>query len=163
MRIVIFGLIILASGLIGYEFKKKYIEQKEILEFFKNLFEYIYLNISVYKNNISEIINNYLIQQNNKNAKYFKIFLKKDNLYEFDKKIIDTYIYNQDAKLTVNSYIDMLGSENIESECVKLKGVLSCVESYLKITSNELRQKGDLWFKICLVVGVVVVMYLIRK
>ena len=81
MRLLIFSLIIMFSGLIGYEIKKRYLEQKRFLIYLRSFLDYFQLNISIYKNNISEIINNYLIQQNNKNAKYDKIFLKKHKIY----------------------------------------------------------------------------------
>ena len=80
MRVYVYFFIIIIFGLIGYEIKRKYIEQKNILLFFKSLIEYLKLNITLYKSNVDEIINNYKIMQNNKNAKYVNLFLKNNNL-----------------------------------------------------------------------------------
>lgn len=160
MRLVVFVTIILLFGFIGYEIKRKYIEQKEFLKFFKSFLDYFYLNISIYKNNISEIINNYLIQQNNKNAKYVKIFQKNNNLYEINKKIINDYIYSDELKLILDSYLNGIGKSDIKSECEKTKAVLKSVDIHLEKTTEDIKSKGDLYFKICLVIGVVVVIVL---
>ena len=61
MRLCIFASIIFLSGLVGFEFKKKYVEQRNFLEYLREFLDYVVLNISVYKNDMSEIINNYLM------------------------------------------------------------------------------------------------------
>jgi len=158
MRLLIFGLIIIFSGLVGFEIKKRYIEQKRFLNYIRNFLEYFQLNISIYKNNINEIINNHLIQQNNKNAKYSKIFLKKHNLYSFNMENINQYIYNTDLKTSFKLFIDNIGKLDEFGEKEKIINIKNLIDAEINKTTEEIKNKGDLYFKLCLAIGVVLVL-----
>lgn len=160
MRLGLFILIIFFAGLIGFELKRKYIEQRNFLIYIKSFIEFLNINISIYKNNLNEIINIYLIQQNNKNAKYNKIFCKNNNLYAFNKEIIDKYIYEKDLNSAINLYLTNIGNFNVENECVKLNAINKLIEKYIFKSSEDIKSKGDLLFKICIVIGIVIVIFL---
>lgn len=160
MKLIIFGLIILLFGALGYQVKLKYKKQKETLQELKKFLEFLHLNISIYKNNIDEIIKMYLIQQNNKNAKLVNNFLKNNKLRVFDTKNTELNLYNENAKLAIKTYFDNLGKGDLKSECDNCKSLLSQLEIWIKETEVDLKIKGDLLFKIMLAIGVVVVIIL---
>lgn len=160
MRVYIYFLIILIFGLIGYEIKRKYIEQKNTLLFFKSFIEYLKLNITLYKSNIDEIINNYKIMQNNKNAKYVNLFLKNSNLNANIVKNINKCIIEKDVKYLIETYFFNLGKENIDGENKKAETILKSINDSLLRINKEIKTKGDLYFKLMLALGIVVVILL---
>ena len=160
MRLYIFFLIIFLFGLIGFEIKKRYIEQKNTLIFLKSFIEYLKINISLYKSNIQEIINNYIIMQNNKNAKYTNLFLKNNNLNAINIKNIKSNIYNKDLKIILETYFLNLGKENIDGEMKKTESILKVLDDMILKTNEEIKLKGDLYFKILLSIGLVLVIIL---
>ncbi len=160
MRLYIFFLIIFLFGLIGFEIKKRYIEQKNTLIFLKSFIEYLKINISLYKSNIQEIINNYIIMQNNKNAKYTNLFLKNNNLNAINIKNIKSNIYNKDLKIILETYFLNLGKENIDGEMKKSESILKVLDDMILKTNEEIKLKGDLYFKILLSIGLVLVIIL---
>ena len=160
MRLVIFVLIILFAGLVGFELKRKYIDQRNFLVYLKEFIEFLNINVSIYKNNLDEIINIYLIQQNNKNAKYSKIFQKNDKIHSFNKEIADKYIYEKDLRLQINLYLSSIGRLNSENECIKTEQINNTLEKYILKSSEDVKNKGDLLFKVCVVIGIVIVIVL---
>jgi len=160
MRVYVYFFIIIIFGLIGYEIKRKYIEQKNILLFFKSLIEYLKLNITLYKSNVDEIINNYKIMQNNKNAKYINLFLKNDNLKANIVKNINNYFDDKDIKVLIEIYFFNLGKEDIVGENKKAEVILKSIDESLKRINKEIKTKGDLYFKLMLALGVVMVVLL---
>lgn len=160
MKLIIFGLIIISFGALGYQLKLKYKKQKETLLELKSFLEFMHLNISIYKNNIDEIIKMYLIQQNNKNAKYINNFLKNNILGENNTKNIENNLYNENIKLAINTYFSNLGKSDLKGECDKCNSLLGQLECWIKETENDLKTKGELFFKIMLAIGVVVVIIL---
>lgn len=160
MKFVIFGIIVILAGLIGFEIKRKYVDQKNFLEFLINFLNYSHMSISVYKTNIDEIINNYLIQQKNKNAKYINIFTKYTKNYTINQQKIEKYIYDNELGLRLTAFFEMFGKMNLEEECINIKSILKTIEVYNMKTIEEIKTKGELYFKISLIVGVVIVILL---
>ena len=92
MRILLCFFIMIFFGMIGYRFKLK---QRREIEFYNYLNEFTMFcksNISLFKNNMVNIIDSYIITQENKNANYNK-FLNGlgGNDYEFEQKRIDDF------------------------------------------------------------------------
>ena len=160
MRIYILVLIVIIFGLLGFEVKRKYVEQKQILLFLKTFIEYLKLNITLYKSDISEIINNYIIMQNNKNAKYVNLFLKNNNLTQINIKNIRNNVLCKDLKFIIESYFLNLGKENIDGENKKAELVINILNEKINKSNEEIKLKGDLSFKIILSLGIVLVVIL---
>ena len=160
MRVYVYFFIIIIFGLIGYEIKRKYIEQKNILLFFKSLIEYLKLNITLYKSNVDEIINNYKIMQNNKNAKYVNLFLKNNNFNANIIKNSNNCFNDKDTKNLIETYFFNLGKEDIVGENKKAEVILKSINDSLAKINKEIKTKGDLYFKLMLALGVVMVVLL---
>lgn len=156
MKFLVLFLILIVSGLMGLLIKNKYKNQKEILEFISNFLDYLYLNISIYKNNIIDIINNYKIQQKNKNAKYVNIFQNLNNIQLFNENFVKNYFYNIDYFDQIKLFFNSLGTNIKEEECEKIKQLNETIKGYIIKTNEDVKTKGDLYFKLCLTLGVVI-------
>lgn len=156
MKLVLMICIVFISGFIGLMIKNKYKEQTEFLIFIKSFLEFAKINISLYKNNTDEIINNYIIQHNNKNAKFIHLFQKFNNLSQFDEKIIDVYVFDKYINLQIKNYFKELGNSKREFECEKINYIEMVVNEAIAKTRDELKTKGDLYFKLSIAIGVVV-------
>lgn len=148
--------IIFCFGFYGYANKIKYVKQKEFLIFIRNFLEYLYLNISIYKNNLTEIINSYKIQQINKNAKFDDFFQNNDNFSKFNEKIINKYIYDSLSLTILKELFLDLGKANKEIECEKIKNVVKFLEKEIEETEVDVKVKGDFSFKILLCLGLLI-------
>lgn len=156
MKIIIIVCVLLVSGLLGYMIKLRYKEQTEFLQFIKNFIDYTLLNIGIYKNNLNDIINNYIIQQNNKSAKYIKIFQKSNNLYYFDLKNINEYVADNCFALELKSFFNNLGKFDKDNEIEKIKNMLLLLNGKIQNSEIQEKEKGDLYFKLALAVGIVI-------
>lgn len=154
MKLFLEILVVILFGLVGFSVKYKYIAQKEFLLFIKNFIEFLEINISICKDNINEIINSYLIQQNNKNAKFVNFFRKNDILSQFDEKIIQDQVYDVNLKNYLIAYFLNIGKSNQETEIQNAKHILRLIESGIDKTNEEIKTKGDLYFKIWLAIGI---------
>lgn len=155
MKIVIV-LIIVLFGLIGLFVKSRYTNQVKLLRELKNYFDFLLVNISIYKNDLSKINNNYLIMQNNKNAKFDKFFRKNDNLCDFNEKIIDEAILREDWRVQIQVLISGLGKSDKELECEKIKSMTSYLSGWISEAEKDAKEKGELYFKIWLGIGAVI-------
>lgn len=160
MKTLLFACIVFCFGLIGYMVKMKYKNQKEFLVHIKSFINFLELNISVYKNNINEIINIYLNQQNIKNAKIDKFFRKNDILSCFDEKIINSEIYDKDLRNYLLLYFSGLGKGDKDSEINNAKNIKGIIDFYINKTNDEIKTKGDLYFKLLLFLGLTICLIL---
>lgn len=156
MKYIILFLILIICGLVGLSVKNKYKRQKEMLEFLSMFLDYLYLNISLYKNNINEIINNYKIQQKNKNAKFVKLFQNFNIFQPVNEDFLKLHIYNEECFAAIKLFFDTLGTGTKEDECEKIKQLNLGLKSYILKTNDDIKNKGDLSFKIILAIGVMI-------
>ena len=155
MRFFCLIAIFFISALIGYLIKKKYVRQFDILNELNNFIDYLYPNVSIYKNNLQEIINCYLIQQNNKNAKSGKMFLKNNTLYCFDIKKIKYEICDTNTINGIELFLNNIGKMDLVNECNKIKEFKTVLNEYIVNAKKELNEKGDLYFKISISIGLI--------
>lgn len=156
MKLILLIVIIFVFGLIGYLVKCKYIDQKEMLIFLEDFIIYLKTNISIYKNNIEEIVNSYKINLNGKNAKFCNFFLKNNNLTTFNEKLITNRIYNKNLQNYLIIYFFRLGKETVDYEIQNANKILELIKTNISVTEEEIRLKGDLYFKIWLSIGIAV-------
>lgn len=155
MKLVIIVCIIILSGVVGYWIKLKYKNQKDFLVFIKNFLEFALIGVDIYKNNLQEIINNYKFQQKNKNAKYVKFFQKTANLQPFNVNFVDEYIFDGVYLVEIKNFFNCFGKMDKESESEKIKKQITSLESMIRISEKLEKEKGDLYFKISLAIGVI--------
>ena len=156
MKIILSSAVILLFGLIGFFYKQKFKEELFMYCYIKKFNKYYQSNITLFKNNIVEIINKYIIMQNNKNANYNKIFIKNNNIFSINKEFLDKYILNKlDSDLIIN-YFNNLGKYEYNYEIKKLEEFDEFLNLKIKNIEDDIKNKGDLYFKILLAIGAVV-------
>lgn len=154
MKILIIFCVV-CCGIIGFIVKNRFVMQVKFLMWYKTFLENLLLNISIYKNNLTQIINNYLIMQNNKNAKFVNFFQKKDNLQAFNTKILDDYVLPEEWRMQISAFVNELGKADVLIECEKIKGNINFISQCIQDSEKDVKEKGDLYFKIWLAIGII--------
>ena len=155
MKNLVIVFVVLCFCFMGYLIKQKYKNQKEFLMEVKDFLEYFKANMSVLNNSVVEIINSYKIIQNNKNAKCFNLFQNNENLVKFNAKTLEKYIYNENLAVILKNYFEDFGSKTHDFELEKLNNVLGFLGDSIQKTEEEIKSKGDIWFKILIAIGLV--------
>ena len=89
MKLVLVLIIMSVSFFIGQVYKKKLKSEYDFLIYLKNFSEFLKSNINLFKNNLVEIIDSYILLDENKNAKFMQIFQKKGEIYEISQENIE--------------------------------------------------------------------------
>ena len=155
MRYFCLIIIFIVCALIGYQIKNRYRQQCVLLNQIDSFIDFLYPNINLYKNNLSDIINNYLILQNNKNAKNYKIFHKNNNLYQINNVNIDDIICNKIVKSNLELFFNNIGKLDLDGECERIKNFRKELNKYIINAEKDLKEKGELYFKISLSIGLI--------
>ena len=160
MKIFLPLFIIIIFGFIGYAYKSKLNNEYQFLKYINSFYEYYVANLALFKNNIVEIIDKYIIMQNNKNAKYNKIFIKNNNLYNFDKEFLQNNISNKLVSDYLFSYLKNIGTNEYEYEKEKNNEFKIYLNSKIYECDTKIKTDGNLYFKLLLSIGAVVAILL---
>lgn len=155
MKIILCLFILIFFGCIGYGFKYK---RKRENDFYNYLSEYASVcksNISLFKNDIVNITDNYIITQKNKNANYNKIFVKSGNVYQISMDFINKYVTDKKDTEIIYNFLNQLGTNDYEFEKKRIQEFLDYLNGKSKNFEN-LMKSADLKFKVMLAVGAVV-------
>lgn len=145
---------------IGYLIKNKYKKQKVYLETIKDFLEYFKSNMFDCKNNIVEIINSYKLLQKNKNAITEDIFENTEQIFKFNNKFAEIYVFDECLLNIINKYFTDIGSQCYVFENEKLDSFLKILSNYIEKTNLEIKTKGDLLFKIFISLGLILAIVL---
>ena len=156
MKIILIISMITTSGLIGINIKNKYQNEYLFYKFLKDFHQYVVSNITLFKNNIVEIIDNYIIMHKNKNAKYINLFLKNSNIYTYNKEFLNKYITNSENSFIILEYLNNLGKGEYLFEKEKIDNFSVLLDKRIEDSSYELKNKGELYFKLLLAIGSIV-------
>ena len=156
MKILKVILIVGITWWIGYNKKHKYIKQKKILEDLIEFISYYRNNISLFKENILKIINDFNIMQKNKNANYIELFIENNGIYSINRQLLNNCIYDAKIFNIIENCCSGLGKSEYDYEQEKLNIFQNILLSELKNTDYDLKQKGDLFLKIMISVGITI-------
>lgn len=156
MKLILISSMIFIFGVIGYLYKNRFIKQLATLKTLKNYLLYFKDNLVLFKNNIEEINFNYIITHKNKNAKDCLIKLNNRNKYAINLKILQNNIFNNELFLTIEKYFAVQGGSEYVYEEKRLEEFLKTIEREIKHTEEDVKMKGDLFFKLMLAIGAVV-------
>lgn len=156
MKICLVIIIIVLFGIIGILYKRKLEDEYYFLKYIQDFNNYFSSNVVLFKNNIVEIIDNYIIMQKNKNANFCNLFLKNGNIYEFNEKILKSYISSNDTKELIKLYFKNLGKNEYSFEKEKLNEFNVILKQKIDESYNNLKNKGDLYFKLLLAIGAII-------
>ena len=152
--------IIIAFGIVGILVKKKYERENEFYKFLKNFHQYYISNVSLFKNNVVEIIDNYIIMHKNKSANYIKIFAKSNNIYQFNHEIIERNIIKKEDAVIVLNYLNNIGKGEYVFEKEKIYEFSKYLDVKIDESLIDLKNKGELYFKLLLAIGAVIAIIL---
>lgn len=156
MKILLVILIVVLSGWVGYRYKLKHIKQLNALKEILNYSNYIKDNLTLFKNNIEEININYINMHKNKNANNIQINQNNVNNMQNYLQILQKDIFELELKMLIQNYFNQIGKSEYEFEFDKIKNFIAVIENKIKIAEENKKQKGDLYFKLSLAVGVVI-------
>ncbi len=155
MKILIVILIVFGFGMVGFLFKQKLQIQKELLVEMKNYIEFVKTNIVIFKTNIHEINNKYIITHKNKNANNIKIYLKNSNEIIFNIEKIKQLFIGYDFVGVVVQILNDIGAGDFDFENQKINQALIILNDMILKKDNEINNKGSLYFKLWLWMGAV--------
>ncbi len=156
MKYILIVSIVIIFGYIGFKQKQKIINQKKLVE---NIIEYITFynsNLSVFKTNLFEINSKYIIMQNNKNANNTSFILKNGNLYQYNYEFLKKSLLNLTELNLICTYFNEVGKFDYDTEKAKSNEILKVLSGAKQRLQNEIKSKGDLYFKLLLAIGAVI-------
>lgn len=145
----------ICSWIVGYSYKQRFIEEEKLLLLIKEYLGFLKTNIVLFKNNIIDINNQYIIMHKNKNANNYKIYLKNSSYEIFDIEKIKNTITKKDVQNVIVNYLETLGRCEYELEKERLDLFLNFINDELNNNKNNQKEKGDLYYKISLSIGIV--------
>lgn len=113
-------------------------------------------NIILFKNNVVEIIDNYIIMQNNKNAKFNKLFLKNNNLYSYNEEFLYSILLDKSEANIIFQYLQQIGKNEYEFERKKNESISEILKIKINESFENINKKGDLYLKILLSIGAII-------
>ncbi len=156
MKYFLIIFIIVLFGAVGYARKRKIVYQINVVQDIIKFIEFYESNLSVFKNNLIEIFNKYIIMQNNKNAINNIIILKNNNIFEINQESLKKEFDNIQEKDVLMAYFFKLGQGEFDDEKIKNKEMKNSLKSLLEKLTLDKKMKGDLFFKIMLAIGCVI-------
>ena len=156
MKVVLVLIVIVAFGVVGYLYKQKLKNELNFFKFINEFIEYFKSNMTFFKCDIIEIIDKFIIMQNNKNAKYINLFLKNKNLYIINKDFILKQITNKETVETIYKYLTLCGKSEYDFEKEKNENFKVYINNLIIGSEKIYREKGGLIFKLLLAIGSVI-------
>ena len=156
MKVVLVLIVIVAFGVVGYLYKQKLKNELNFFKFINEFEEYYNSNMTLFKCDIIEIIDKFIIMQNNKNAKYINLFLKNKNLYIINKDFISKQIINKESVETIYKYLTLCGKSEYDFEKEKNENFKVYINNLIIGSEKIYREKGGLIFKLLLAIGSVI-------
>ena len=156
MKLVLVLIIMSVSFFIGQVYKKKLKSEYDFLIYLKNFSEFLKSNINLFKNNLVEIIDSYILLDENKNAKFMQIFQKKGEIYEISQENIEKLISDKQISFVIYSFLVSLGSNEYIFETEKISTFINFLDGKVLEYANNLKTKTDLFLKVALYVGAVI-------
>lgn len=156
MKILVEIIIVAGFGIVGYLYRQNFKNRLSILKTLLDFVENYDSKLTLFKSNMHEIINDYVIMQKNKNANNFNLFQNINNIYYFNKKYFEKQIQSLDAVSIVSRYFDEMGKGEYEFEKEKNKNFKEYLKLSISKAEGDLNKKGNLGFKLFLLIGATV-------
>lgn len=156
MKYVILVSIVLLFGWFGYLKKQKYVMRKNIIQNIKEYINFYDSNLSVLKTDLEKINQDYLIMQELKSANKYNFLIKNNYIFNFDYIILKNNLESTGHYLLIENYLKSLGSADCEYEKKKNLEMKTTLNSILESCDYDIKNKGELYFKVMLAMGVVI-------
>lgn len=147
-------LVMIVFSYCAYVYKNKFKIKTKILSELIEYIEYYNINISFYKDDIKKINSDYNITQNNKNAKN-TVFIQNNNIKQLNNVVLLKYFNNNEISI-ISQYFSVMGLYNVDIEKEKSNTVIKYLSELKNKTQEDLKTKGEMWFRIILIIGVMI-------
>lgn len=153
-EIISCGAILLASCYIGRYFKKHYKSRHFMMTEFYKLAEYIRLEIHFKKTEATDILKNFTTENTEvKGIITGIIFARKTGAPTAE--VLKSNLLKDERKL-LTEFFDKLGTKDIESEISDIDLFLGKLKKITEQTEKDIKLKGDLYFKLSILIGLAV-------
>ncbi|MBQ8424968.1 MAG: hypothetical protein IJX17_02980 [Clostridia bacterium] len=149
-------LIMLTSFYLGQNYKNRIIKQYKFFNYLKRFTNYLKANINLFKINIINIIDEFKINNDEKNANYSEIFIKNGEIYDISRENIEKIGLTSDDNIIIYNYLKALGTNEYYYEENKNNSFITYLDRKLEEYSNYIKTKGELTLKIALAIGCVI-------
>lgn len=156
MKILLVILIMLLFFIFGYMYKQEVKSQYDFMVYLKNYSNFLSSNISLFKNNLVKITDDFLNLNSQKNAKFNKIFVKIGEIYSISQKNVDFFLKNEQDRQVVFSFLSTIGNNDYEYENNKINSFIIYLNEREKVYLDNIKFKGELTLKILISIGLVV-------
>lgn len=156
MKIFLCLIILCASAIYGYNLKRKLKRELNFLEYLKEYANFCLSNISLFKNNLSNIIDNFIIMQKNKNAKYNQLFIKNGDYFKISEDFLSKLILNKNDYGIIYTFLQTVGTNEYDFERQRIENFISYLDVLIAKEKELLKTKADLKFKLVLAIGMVI-------
>lgn len=152
----IFSVVIIVGmcGVVGYNYKSSITKKLELLKLLRKYTEFVESNLTLFKTDLLKINNKFIIMQKNKNAECLQNILNNTTL-----KSNNTYFYkvikDKDVCEIIISFMSELGKGEYDFEIEKINRFLLFLNKQITKCEDDVKNKGDLFFKLSLAVGAV--------
>ncbi len=155
MKILICVVVFGGCGLFGYLYKRRLKQECDLVEFLLEFEKYYNSNMTLFKNNVVEIINNFFNLKKDSKAKFNQIIICNNSIFEANESELKKYITNESMRSVIKNYLNGLGKNDYEFEKEKNKNFEDYILTELSNSKKNLEQKGNLYFKLSLALGAV--------
>ena len=100
----------LTSFYLGQNYKNRIIKQYKFFNYLKRFTNYLKANINLFKINIINIIDEFKINNDEKNANYSEIFIKNGEIYDISRENIEKIGLTSDDNIIIYNYLKALGT-----------------------------------------------------
>lgn len=156
MKIFIVMIIMTAFGGAGYYYKMVIKSKLQFYLYLKNFSLFLRTNISLFKNNVVQIIDEFILTSKEKNAKYLQIFRKNGEIYSFDRNFVLKYSDTNEDGETILHFLSEMGKQEYDFERTKIDEFLCFLDAKIETIKTNLTASGNLAFKLMLSVGAVI-------
>lgn len=170
MKIALVILIMLASYLIGQSIKDRVKNEYDFIVYLKNFTIFLKSNFSMFKVDIVQIIDDFILLQDNdinggnsiykascnSYKEFNKIFCKENGVYKIIKSEIEKNNNINEDSFVIFNYLESLGSNSYEFEENKINSFLIFLETKQKEYFDNIKTKGVLSQKVIISIGLIV-------
>lgn len=153
MKIIICVSVFFLSTSVGLLYKQRLKNELNILLYLQNFEKFLSNNISLFKVNIVEIIDNYKNMQKEKTAKFSNLFVKNASVYAINEEILNKYILDKNKSKTIFNFLQLLGKSEYEFEIEKNKNFEKYIVAAVEESQKKLNNNGNMYFKLSMALG----------
>ena len=155
MKIVSVILILSSGFFVGYNYKHNMIKQTDFFIELKNFVGYFKSNLNLFKTNVIEIFDNYIIKKK-KSANISNYFIKNAEIYQINEEKLNKIIKNKQECFIICNFFKTIGTNEYEFEIQKIISFEKYLDEKISEYSLYAKNKGELFFKIALSVSAVI-------